>query len=305
MIKPIFSTSCCGRSKLVQGEVKVKDSTLRFGTTESDQKQPRRLGWLKPGLVLIMLVLILGFTMAGSARSAIKATSRLGQAFSKDGRSWLASPDFQFTGQGWILGGAGNTWLVSGVPIQVDQHTQIIGALNAGDSVTLSGRILDSGTWLADRIERADILQPVFTFNGLLLSIEPGGWRIGNVTLTVNEASEVDAGLAVNDPVLATFTPLESGTWLALKIEPFDKPWVEPTPIPTATPSPSLATTSEPQKNVAPPARSEPPPKAPKSRGRTTICHNPNHKNGGKTMTIDGPALQSHLGHGDRLGPCR
>jgi hypothetical protein len=256
-------------------------------------------------LVLIMLVLILGFTMAGSARSDIKATSRLGQAFGKDARSLLASADFQFTGQGWILGGAGNTWLVSGVPIQVDEHTQIIGALNAGDSVTLSGRILDSGAWLADRIERADIQQPIFTFNGLLLSIEPAAYRIGSTTMMVNEASEVDAGLAVNDPVLATFTPLESGAWLALKIEPFDKPWIEPTPIPTATPTPSPATISEPQKNVSPPERSEPPPRAPKNQGKVTICHNPNHKNGGKTMTVDGAALQSHLGHGDRLGPCR
>jgi hypothetical protein len=284
----------------------VNDSTLRLGSkAASDQEQPRRRGWLKPGLVLILLVLVLGFTMAGSARSDIKATSRLGQAFGKDARAWLASADFQFTGQGWIMGGAGNTWLVSGVPIQVDEHTQIIGALNVGDSVTLSGRILDSGAWLADRIERADIQQPVFTFNGLLSSIEPGAWRIGSTTLALNESSEVDAGLAVNDPVLATFTPLEGGTWLALRIEPFDKPWVEPTPIPTATPTPSLATTSEPQKKAAPSARSEPPPKAPKNQGKVTICHNPNHKNGGKTMIVDGAALQSHLGHGDRLGPCR
>ena len=284
----------------------MKDSTLRLGLrTESDQRQPRRWGWRQSGLGLIILVLVLGFTVAGSARSDIKATSRLGQAFGKDVRSWLAPADFQFTGQGWILGGAGSTWLVSGVPIQVDEHTQIIGALNAGDSVILSGRILDSGAWLADRIERADLQQPVFTFNGLLSSIEPGAWRIGSMTLTVDEASEVDVELAVNDPVLATFTPLESSTWLALKIEPFDKPWIEPTPVPTATPTPSPESASESQKKVAPPARSDPPPKAPKNRGQTTICHNPNHKNGGKTMTVDGAALQSHLGHGDRFGPCR
>ncbi len=277
----------------------MKDSTLRLGLAGESQQKQRRQGWLKPGLALFVLVLILGFTMAGSARGDIKATSRLDQAVGKDARAWLASAEFQFTGQGWILGGSGNTWLISGVPIQVDEHTQIIGALNAGDSVTLSGRILDSGAWLADRIEAADIQQPILTFNGLLLSIEPGAWRIGNTTLTVNEQSELDAELAVNDPVLATFTTLESGTWLALKIEPFDKPWVEPTPIPTATPTP----TTEPQGQVAP-ARSEPPPKAPKNQGQTTICHNPNHK-GGKTMTVDGPALQSHLGHGDRRGPCR
>jgi hypothetical protein len=242
--------------------------------------------------------------MASSAGSDIKATSRAGQTVGKDPRAYPASVDFQFTGQGWILGGAGNTWLISSVPIRVDKHTQIIGAVSAGDSVTLSGRILDSGIWLADRIERADIQQPVFTFNGLLEAIEPSAWRIGSKPIAVNAQSEVDTELVVNDPVLATFTPLASGIWLALKIEAFDKPWVEPTPIPTLTPTLSPAVTSEPQGQAAPPARPEPPKKAPKNRGQTTICHKPNHR-GGHTMTVDGPALQSHLGHGDRLGPCR
>lgn len=284
----------------------MKESTPRLGmTTEPRQRQGHRWRWPKVGLWLITLVLILVFTIAGSAGSDIKANNRLDQGFAKDAQGWLASTDFQFTGQGWILGGAGNTWLINGVPVVIDEHTQIIGELNAGDSVTLSGRILDSGAWLADRIEKADIQQAVFTFNGLLLSIDASAWQIGNKTLAVNAQSELDPGLAVNDPVLATFTPLEDGTWLALKIELFDKPWVEPTPIPTLTPTSSLEVTEEPQRQVAPAERSEPQPKAPKNQGSVTICHNPNHKKGGKTMTVGGSALQSHLGHGDRLGSCR
>ncbi len=283
----------------------MKDSTQFIGkTTESYKRQSRPWGWLKIGLMLITLMLVLGLTMASSARSDIKATSRAGQTVGKDPRAFPASVDFQFTGQGWILGGAGDTWLISGVPIRVDERTKIIGAVNAGDSVTLSGRILDSGIWLADRIERAGIQQPIFTFNGLLESIEPGAWRIGSKTLAVNEQTEVDTELAINDPVLATFTSLPDGTWLALKIEAFDKPWVEPTPIPTPTPTLSPVVTSEPQGQAAPPARPEPPKNAPKNRGQTTICHKPSHK-GGHTMTVEGPALQSHLGHGDRPGPCR
>jgi hypothetical protein len=138
----------------------------------------------------------------------------------------------------------------------------------------------------------------------LLVSIETGAWRIGSSVLVVNEQTQVEGELAVNDLVLATFTPLEDGTWLALKIEPFDEPWVEPTPTPTVTPTAAPAVTKEPQKKVAPSVGPEPAAKPPKNQGRTTICHK-SGKKGGHTMTVDGPALQSHLRHGDTLGPCR
>ncbi len=263
--------------------------------------------WLKLGLLVFVAVLVLGAAMVSSARSDAKDARRDSLAIGKELGGNRAPVDFQFTGQGWILGGAGKTLVVSGVSIRVDEHTQIIGALHPGDAVILSGRILPSKTWLADRIEPGQIQESIFTYNGVLESISAEVWQIGGMQLVVNEATQLVDSMAVNDLVLVTFTSKADGQLLALKIEPFDQPWVEPTPIPTVTPTPTPiatvgATEKEPPKTK--PAEPSSNVKKPKSQGRVTICHNPNKK-GGHTMSIDRSSLAGHLGHGDRLGPCR
>jgi hypothetical protein len=61
---------------------------------------------------------------------------------------------------------------------------------------------------------------------------------------------------------------------------------------------------------VVPPAP-EPPPPGPPPPGpppshddeRVTICHKPGTP-AEKTLSIPRPALDSHLGHGDTMGPC-
>ena len=269
---------------------------------QHERRQSRR--WLKSGLFVLVAVLVLGAAMVGSARSDTKGIVRDTQAIGKEQGRGQTPVDFQFTGQGWIVGGAGQTLVVSGVSIRVDEHTQIIGALHPGDSVILSGRILPSKAWMADRIEPGHIQESLFTYNGSLESIGAVVWRIGGMDLVVNEATQVVDGMAVNDLVLVTFTSKADGRLLALKIEPFDEPWVEPTPIPTETPTPSPAVTTAPMVKDPPKANTSPQVKKPKSQGQVTVCHNPNKK-GGHTMSIDRKSLAGHLGHGDKLGPCR
>ena len=200
----------------------------------------------------ILALLVVGVAMAGSASIDSKAILRDAQSMSKIRGGLFAPPDFQFIGQGQIVGGAGRTWLVSGVPIELDDRTQIVGNLRAGDFVLLSGRISKSGAWLADRIENSDGSDSFFTFNGPLVSMENGVWVIGGKPLVVDAQTELGSDLAVNDLVLATFTPLEDNSWLALKVERFDEPWIEPTPIPTATLAP------EPAKDPAPASIKQP-----------------------------------------------
>jgi hypothetical protein len=172
------------------------------------------------------------------------------------------SPDFQFIGQGQIVGGSGMDWLFSGLPIELDEHTQIVGDLGAGDFVVLSGRILSNGAWLADHIERSDGKDTYFTFNGPLAAMAQGTWKVGGRLLMVDERTELGSDLALNDPVLVTFTLLEDGSWLALKVEYFDEPWIEPTPTPTVTTAPAEepapAVISAPKKNDKPAAKPKP-----------------------------------------------
>ena len=288
--------------------VKMEEPRNQLGSTvdlRHEQRQSRR--WLKSGLFVLVAVLVLGAAMAGSARSDPKDAPRDTQAIGKEQGRGQTPVDFQFTGQGWIVGGAGKTLVISGVSIRVDEHTQIVADLHPGDAVILSGRILASKTWLADRIEPGKIQESLFTYNGVLESIGAGGWQIGSLPLVVNETTQVVGELAVEDLVLVTFTAKADGQLLALKIEPFDAPWIEPTPIPTETPAPSPTVTSAPTVKEPPkdePANTSPQVKKPKSQGRVTVCHNPNKK-GGHTMSIDRNSLAAHLGHGDTLGPCR
>jgi hypothetical protein len=215
------------------------------------QPPPRR--WLKLAIAGILALLIVGVAMAGSAGIDSKAALRSAQSFSKTRGGLLAPPDFQFVGQGRIVGGAGRIWLVSGVPIELDDHTQMAGNLRAGDYVLLSGRISKNGAWLADQIEYSSEKASFFTFNGPLASTENGVWVIGGKSLVVDARTELGSDLAVNDLVLVTFTPLDDNSWLALKIERFDEPWIEPTPIPTATLAPAdnppPASIKQPNKN--------------------------------------------------------
>lgn len=216
-------------------------------------------------------------------------------------------PDFQFIGQGRITGGTESAWIIGGVPIDLDEHTQLMSDLHGGDFVTLAGRILQDGTWLADRIELTQESESFFTFNGRLDWIRGSVWRIGGHSLLVNSHTEIGSELGIGDTLMATFSVLENGAWLASKIVAFDKFPATPTPTPTAaptqTPEPTSVPTSQP---AAKPADNPAPDSKPKksSSGSVTVCHNPGHKNGGKTMTIDQAALSSHLGHGDTLGPC-
>jgi len=246
---------------------------------------PRR--WLKPGiagLLAVLLIAVAGFTFGGS-----KAALRSFKAFSKDPRGLMGSPDFQFIGQGRIVGGSGDTWLVEGVPLQVDDHTQIVGELHAGDFVSLSGRILRNGAWLADHIEPGEAKEATFTFNGPLEALAEGAWVIGGKSLRVNAQTQVDSGLAVNDLLLVTFTPLEDGTWQAVKIERFDAPWIEPTPTPTLTPVPTETETPVKLAPAKAPKAIEIHPKKPKSPS-----HSYDHP--GKEVEHD------HDNHGDGHG---
>jgi len=37
---------------------------------------------------------------------------------------------------------------------------------------------------------------------------------------------------------------------------------------------------------------------------KALVCHKPNSKKGGHTLSISQSAVPAHLGHGDTLGPC-
>lgn len=245
----------------------------------------------------VLASLALALTAIGRVSSqATPSQDSAADQMQRDPRSPRA---YQFTGQGQILGGSGSTWLIGGVPVGVSGQTQTTGDLQAGGSVSLIGHISVDGTWWADRIEPISDNLSFFSFAGPLQSRAPTSWKIAGITLLIDKNTETEADLAEGELVLATFKVRQDGAWLATKIETLADP--TPTPTPTLTPTPASPSAPESQNKPAPPQK----PADNQSKGSSmTICHKPNDKNGGHTMTVDGAALASHLGHGDTLGPC-
>ena len=285
----------------------MKKSMLGLIATISEQIMNRfKARGLRPGSI-VALIVIMAFAMAAVIQNDSNNAPDEAQnvALAQDGPT--LPPDFQFIGQGRITGGTESAWIIGGVPINLDEHTQLMSDLHGGDFVTLSGRILQDGTWLADRIESAQESKSFFTVNGRLDWIRGSVWRIGGHSLLVNLQTEVGSDLGIGDILMATFSVLENGAWLASKIVAFDKFPATPTPTPTATPTQTPEPTSAPASQpAAKPANKPAPDSKPKksSSGSVTVCHNPGNKKGGKTMTLDQAALEGHLSHGDTLGPC-
>jgi len=265
-------------------------------------------GGIRPGLIFAAIV-IMAFVMAAFIQNDPINSPNDAQnvALAQDGPT--LRPDFQFIGQGRITGGTESTWIIGGIPINLDEHTQLMSDLHAGDFVTLTGRIVQDGTWLADRIELTQENESFFTFNGRLDWMRGSVWRIGGHSLLVNLITELGSNLGIGDTLMATFSVLENGAWLAYKIVAFDKfpPTPTPTPMPTATPTEAPQPTSIPESQPEiKPANKPGPASKPKNStsGSVTVCHNPGNKKGGKTITLEQSALQGHLNHGDTMGPC-
>jgi hypothetical protein len=267
---------------------------------------PPQRSWFKPGLIIaLILLVVVGIPSILLSRQATQAAPGSARARAASGDANLPY-DYQFVGQGQISGGSDHMWIIGDVPIRVDDHTQLVGDLHVGDFVSLSGRILQDGTWLADRVELTQEDGAFFTYNGPLESMRAEIWRIGGHSLLVDQATEVESNLTIGQILLATFASRGDGTWLALKIEAFDKFPATPTPTPSPTPKP----TKRPTKTPVPAAPAQPAQSAPKSKpadnsGKVTVCHRSNAKSKGKTLTLSAGAAQSHLAHGDTLGPCR
>jgi hypothetical protein len=278
------------------------DSSKVEGAVSHMEKHPKNpRGKLRLFIALAAFVsLALALTAIGRVSSqATPSQDPAADQMQRDPRSPRA---YQFTGQGQILGGSGSTWLIGGVPIGVSGQTQTTGNLQAGGSVSLLGHISVDGTWWADRVEPISEDLSFFSFAGPLQSRAPTTWKIAGITLLIDKNTEMEANLAEGELVLATFKVRQDGAWLATKIETLADATEEPTPTPTSSPTPASPVQHKSQNNPAP--TQKPAGKPPKNSGGVTICHKPNGKSKGHNMVVDGPALASHLGHGDTLGPC-
>lgn len=109
-----------------------------------------------------------------------------------------------------------DTWNISGIQITTDADTKFTGSPERGDIVHVEGQILSTGLWVAQHIEKVTV-PGSFEFVGTVDSIEP--WKVGGVSLTVNDETQIDHDINVGVQVRVEGRILEDGTWLAQEIQ--------------------------------------------------------------------------------------
>lgn len=164
-----------------------------------------------------------------------------GQATLVEPQSTPEDPTYAFYIQGPIESMEGESWVVGGTPVTV---TSPLGeGFHLGDWVTIRGRILSDGTYLADRVAYAKNEQVKLRFTGVIESIGSSSWVIGGKTVLVNDQTEVDGDLSVGDVVSVSYLIQPDGSWLAREIEALEN---EDHPTPTVEESPTAETSETP-----------------------------------------------------------
>jgi len=187
-------------------------------------------------------------------------------------------------------------WVVSGIPLSVDDETIVDGDVSVGDLVKVEARILPDGTWLAIKIAPASVdglgLGCV-SISAIVVRVNADQIELLNgPTIPLDDDVAVAGDLATGSVIVIVVCVDADGTIHIVSIIVIY--WLEPPVVPTPT------VVSPPPTPPAPP--STPPPEEGGS-DKVTVCHKPNSKNP-HTLTISRSALPAHLGHGDTLGPC-
>jgi hypothetical protein len=161
------------------------------------------------------------------------------------GQATLANPDgdidqpnYQFTVTGSLMSMEEFQWEVSGIFFTIAETTSISGDPQIGDTVKVTGRVMEDGEHIADTVEPASTEEQDASFTGTLEAMDGSDWVISGFVIAVDEATELVGEMAVGGPVLVTYNLLDDGTWLALKIEALVEETELPEPTPTATADP-------------------------------------------------------------------
>jgi mannose-6-phosphate isomerase-like protein (cupin superfamily) len=132
------------------------------------------------------------------------------------------SPQFLITGEG-IVSEIGADWIIGGQAFRVTESTLIIGDPKVGDLVYVEGRLLADGVRLADRIT---LLQTAaanrFSLSGEVEMIGDTAWTVAGQTITVDEETLIDAGIALGDRVRVEGIIQPGGELLAERISRLD-----------------------------------------------------------------------------------
>jgi hypothetical protein len=252
---------------------------------------------------------------------------RVAGRIQKDG-SWLAQEiklaakeerRFEFTGAIQSMA----PWKVAGISFETRSWSHIDAGLKVGDQVRVEGTIQADGTWVAAEIMLvANFAEPHLIFIGVVISKDP--WIVGGLAFKTTAETIIGADITPGMLVWVEAKLLSDGTWQAIRIQPVKTTLIwfpgcfkvnavlislkgkqiqfADWPLVVLVICFGKSMTLE----IISITLITPIPSTPEETGtdRVLICHKPDQKKGGKTMSLPRAALQGHLGHGDTLGPC-
>ena len=242
---------------------------------------------------------------------------------------------FEFTGE---LEGM-DPWQVAGILLETGDWTLIAPDLVVGDLVLVKGEIDANGNWVAEEIVRLDAETARVVLIGTVVNMDP--WMVSGVTLLVTSDTDIIGEVAVGSLVRVELVLGEDGQWYALRIELLPGEVVFPSCVDLVAtvvsidgdqiqlenwPLMPLGEDAQIEGVIVPGSVvrfrlcfdengqiiityiiiiTEPEIEPPESQeAKVLVCHKPNKKKGGHTLSIAAPALPAHLGHGDYEGPC-
>ena len=175
-------------------------------------------------------------------------------------------------------------WIVSGIALSVDDHTEIGAGIQVGTWVKVEARLQADGTWLATEIKRLDLPLGLgcVQFAAIVLQVTPEQVVLLDGTVLPLAGVHVQGHIEPNSVILVSACYDADGRMTVISIIVLHRPGPILTPVPTVQPG---TPTPEPD------------------RGTVTICHKPGTP-AEQTKIVPRSALPGHLGHGDTLGPC-
>ncbi len=135
----------------------------------------------------------------------------------------LETPAYQFSVQGQLTSIVGEQWTVAGVQFTVPPTALVLSDFQPGDIILARGRILEDGSYVADRIETAKNDHEKAKLTGEIVAMGSDHWVIGNTTIWLGEETEINGTPEVGDVVSVNFIVLDDQRWLAKEIELLDE----------------------------------------------------------------------------------
>ena len=176
-------------------------------------------------------------------------------------------------------------WIVNGITLNATETTNIQGTITVGMLVRVEILLLPDGTWqvlsiaplgdLTEVPECATVIATVVSVNGN--QVQFLGWP----SITLDEDVVIEGSEDEGEQGALILTP---GQEVIVVVCPSDEGQVVIVQIIIINTDDGGGTPVEGEKAL--------------------VCHKPNHKKGGKTLSISTSAVPAHLGHGDTLGAC-